>query len=57
MDANSKDEALKRSLMIRDNFGVEWYLNWYNHEWRYSKINNVSLVNFELSLRHGAIAA
>jgi transposase InsO family protein len=37
--------------------GVEWYLNWYNHERRDSKINDVSPVNFELSLRHEAITA
>jgi transposase InsO family protein len=37
--------------------GVAWYLNWYNHERRYSKIDNVSPVSFEQSLRHEAMAA
>jgi transposase InsO family protein len=37
--------------------GVEWYLNWYNHERRYSKINKVSPVSFELALQQTAQAA
>ena len=37
--------------------GVAWYLNWYSHVRRYSKINNVSPVSFELALQRTAQAA
>jgi putative transposase len=37
--------------------GVAWYINWYNTTRRYSKINNVSPISFELSLQQAALAA
>ena len=37
--------------------GVATYMNFYNHFRRYSKVENVSPVNFELSLAQSAIAA
>jgi putative transposase len=40
---------------LRD--GIATYMNFYNHFRRYSKIGNISPVNFELSLAQSAIAA
>ncbi len=31
--------------------GVVWYMNFYNHNRTYSKIGNLSPVNYEISLR------
>ena len=45
------------STMDELRVGVAWYINWYNTTRRYSKIDNVSPISFELVLQRTALAA
>jgi putative transposase len=37
--------------------GIKSYINFYNHVRRYSKVNNVSPINYEISLTKASHAA